>query len=327
MTNIITEKVYLKNISIEVPHIENLPGAIHQPKIDIDIRADNQRIDSVRYESSITFTIKAISEGEIIFLVELTQAGIFQIQSTSEQEITQILKHTCPAFLFPFARKNIAVMVINAGFQPVILSHINFDTLLKSNFSCSDSTILREQEIQHEKQISEPTTSATQPEIKEDTVSITAKTPEIAAPSATVAPKTGKRLTVTITLLAIFGISGFLLNRHLLTDHERIAVQQAVKTPALSERTAKILSLSTERLAEQNHDSFTLHIASLNNTEDIPAWETAAVLRPLYIIRIPEGGYAALYGVFATKDEATTAITELPLSLQATAQVQKISAF
>lgn len=64
-----------------------------------------------------------------MFLVEATQAGIFQIRHIPAEELDPILGVACPNILFPYLRETVSDVVNRAGFPPVLLSPINFDAL------------------------------------------------------------------------------------------------------------------------------------------------------------------------------------------------------
>jgi preprotein translocase subunit SecB len=64
-----------------------------------------------------------------VFLVVVTQAGIFQIRNVPEENIEMIVGITCPNILFPYAREAVSDLVVRAGFQPVLLNPINFEAL------------------------------------------------------------------------------------------------------------------------------------------------------------------------------------------------------
>jgi preprotein translocase subunit SecB len=64
-----------------------------------------------------------------VFLVEVTQAGIFQIRGVPEENLEMIVGITCPNILFPYARESVSDLVVRAGFQPVLLNPINFEAL------------------------------------------------------------------------------------------------------------------------------------------------------------------------------------------------------
>lgn len=64
-----------------------------------------------------------------MFLVEVAQAGIFQLRNVPQENIEQLLGVACPNILFPYVRETISDIVTRAGFPPVILNPMNFETL------------------------------------------------------------------------------------------------------------------------------------------------------------------------------------------------------
>jgi preprotein translocase subunit SecB len=65
----------------------------------------------------------------IIFLVELKQAGLFQISGYEKEELETIIGIFCPNTLFPYARESIANIIAKGGFPEFLLQPINFDAL------------------------------------------------------------------------------------------------------------------------------------------------------------------------------------------------------
>ena len=64
-----------------------------------------------------------------MFLVEVGQAGIFQIRNVPEAEMDPVLGIACPNILFPYLRETVSDIVTRAGFHAVILSPVNFEAL------------------------------------------------------------------------------------------------------------------------------------------------------------------------------------------------------
>jgi len=123
------EKIYAKDLSLEIP---NAPGIFlerEQPEINVDLNTGGGRIDEGLYEAELTVTITAKLGDKAMFLVEVCQAGIFQIRNVAESEIDPILGIACPNILFPYLREAVSDLVTRAGFPPVILSPINFEAL------------------------------------------------------------------------------------------------------------------------------------------------------------------------------------------------------
>ena len=94
--------------------------------------------------STISYTTEAISKGDLtvtvtakigektMFLVEVRQAGIFQIRNIPEGDLEPVMMIGCPNILFPYAREAVSDAVTRAGFQPVLLSPVNFESLYQA---------------------------------------------------------------------------------------------------------------------------------------------------------------------------------------------------
>jgi preprotein translocase subunit SecB len=74
-------------------------------------------------------SVHATVKEKSLFLVELQQAGIFQVSGYNADDLKTILGAHCPSTLFPFAREVIYSLVGRSGFPPLLLQPINFEAL------------------------------------------------------------------------------------------------------------------------------------------------------------------------------------------------------
>jgi preprotein translocase subunit SecB len=81
------------------------------------------------HEVVLTVTITAKTKDKTLFLIEVQQAGVFQIINIEEAEMLPILNIVCPNVIFPYIRETVSDIVTRAGFPPVILSPVNFEAL------------------------------------------------------------------------------------------------------------------------------------------------------------------------------------------------------
>lgn len=123
------EKIYVKDLSLEIPHAPAIFLEREQPQIDMQLHNEATRIDEGYFEASITITVTAKLGDKTMFLAEATQAGIFQIRNVPAEDMDPVLGIGCPNILFPYVRETISDMVNRSGFPPVILSPINFEAL------------------------------------------------------------------------------------------------------------------------------------------------------------------------------------------------------
>ena len=128
------EKLYVKDLSLEVPHAPKIFLERETPQINVQLRTEGQGVDEGIFDVTLTVTVTAtLGENKTVFLVEVQQAGIFQIRNIPEGELEPLLMIGCPNILFPYAREAVTDAVTRAGFQPVILAPVNFEALFQQN--------------------------------------------------------------------------------------------------------------------------------------------------------------------------------------------------
>ncbi|MEZ5628031.1 MAG: protein-export chaperone SecB [Rhodocyclaceae bacterium] len=127
------EKLYIRDLSVEVPNAPTIFLDRETPQINVQLRTDSKGVDEGVYEVVLTVTVTAkIGEEKTVFLVEAAQAGIFQIRNVPESDIEPIMMIGCANILFPYAREAISDAVTRAGFQPVLLAPVNFEALYQA---------------------------------------------------------------------------------------------------------------------------------------------------------------------------------------------------
>ena len=127
---IIIQKLYIKDASFESPNTPNVfKGGEWNPKTDLNLSSSHVPYEDDTHEVVLTITVEAKDEDNVIFLVELKQAGLFQISGYEEKELETIIGIFCPNTLFPYARESIANIITKGGFPEFLLQPINFDAL------------------------------------------------------------------------------------------------------------------------------------------------------------------------------------------------------
>ena len=123
------EKVYVKDLSLEIP---NAPGIFLErdaPQVDIQLHHNSTGVEDGVYETTLTVTVTAKIKDKTMFLVEAAQAGIFVCRNIPAAELEAVLAIACPNILFPYVREVISDVVVRAGFPPVLLAPVNFEAI------------------------------------------------------------------------------------------------------------------------------------------------------------------------------------------------------
>jgi preprotein translocase subunit SecB len=124
------EKLYVKDLSIEVPNAPQIFLESQTPEINVELSTTTAPLDAGFFEAILRVTVTAkLPEDRTVFLVEVAQAGIFQIRNIGDANMEPLLAIGCPNILFPYAREAVTAAVTRAGFQPVLLQPVNFEAL------------------------------------------------------------------------------------------------------------------------------------------------------------------------------------------------------
>jgi preprotein translocase subunit SecB len=134
------EKIYVKDLSLEVPNSPQIFLEREAPQVDIEIQTRENKVDEGIWEVVVTVTVTARLGEKNFFLAEASQAGIFQLRNIPEPEVGPILGIGCPNILFPYVRETISDVVARAGFPPVVLTPVNFEPIYQARVQQLEST-------------------------------------------------------------------------------------------------------------------------------------------------------------------------------------------
>lgn len=123
------EKIYVKDMSLEIPNAPQVFIQRETPQIGIELSSGTTMLEEGVFEVTITVTVTSKIEDKIVFLIEVKQAGIFQIRNVPAENLELIASVTCPNILFPYARETVSDISVRAGFPAVLLNPINFEAL------------------------------------------------------------------------------------------------------------------------------------------------------------------------------------------------------
>jgi preprotein translocase subunit SecB len=143
------QKIYIKDLSFETPNTPKIFTEKWNPKTDVHIQTDNDKLDENIFEVGITVTVTATQDETTAFLAEVKQAGIFFIQHFPDEQHKQLLGSYCPNILFPFARETVAELVTKGGFPQLLLNPVNFDALYQQHLTAVKEQKENPQQIKH----------------------------------------------------------------------------------------------------------------------------------------------------------------------------------
>ncbi|MDO9143302.1 protein-export chaperone SecB [Rhodoferax sp.] len=129
------QRVYLKEASLEQPNSPAILLEQDQPTVDIQLGVNAAPVGEGVYEVMVTATVQTKIKDKTVFLVEATQAGIFEIRNLPPEQMGPIMGIACPQIVYPYLRGNVADLIQRGGFPPVHLSEINFQAMYEQQQS------------------------------------------------------------------------------------------------------------------------------------------------------------------------------------------------
>ena len=141
---------YVKDLSFEVPGAPQVFTQLRaQPQVNINLDVQARRVQEGQNVFEVSVMIRAeaheappqAGNGQsgavppMVFVAELTYAGVFTLTGLPDNAIEPVLLVECPRILFPFARNILADVTRDGGFPPVLLQPIDFVALWQARRS------------------------------------------------------------------------------------------------------------------------------------------------------------------------------------------------
>ena len=121
---------YIKDLSFENPRVgKALDTAQDQPTLRVEVKVNANQLGERMFESAIDFKAEASNKSGVIYDLEITYGGMFEVQGLPEQALQPFLLVNCPSLLFPFLRRLVADITREGGFPPLLLDPIDFAAL------------------------------------------------------------------------------------------------------------------------------------------------------------------------------------------------------
>jgi preprotein translocase subunit SecB len=123
------EKIYVKDLSLEIPNAPQVFVQQAQPQLEVQINTQGSQFAEGYFEVSVSATVTAKAGERTLFLAEAVQGGIFSVRNVPAEELDPLLGIGCPTILFPYLRETISDLITRGGFPPVLLSPVSFEAI------------------------------------------------------------------------------------------------------------------------------------------------------------------------------------------------------
>jgi preprotein translocase subunit SecB len=123
------EKIYVKDVSFEVPGAPAIYSENVQPELQLNLNQSVQRLNENAFEVVLAVTLTCKAGDKAAYVAEVKLAGVFGIVGLEPQAVDGLLGTQCPNILFPYIRQLLSDLIQAGGFPPFFLQPINFDGL------------------------------------------------------------------------------------------------------------------------------------------------------------------------------------------------------
>lgn len=121
---------YVKDFSFENPKAPESLRVEGKPQIDMGVEMGAQGRKDGLFEVELRLSVKATSDNQAVFNVELVYGGLFALSGIAQQDVEPMLLIECPRYLFPYAREVISKATADGGFYPpFMLDPIDFASI------------------------------------------------------------------------------------------------------------------------------------------------------------------------------------------------------
>ena len=123
--------IYVKDVSLETPGLPDLFKKDWQPEIFVDLDVESVQLDKTIHEVFLSITVTAKMKEKTVFLVEVQQAGIFELAGFEKEQLDHLLGVYAPTVLFPYVREMITNLITHAGLPQLNLAPVDFNFLME----------------------------------------------------------------------------------------------------------------------------------------------------------------------------------------------------
>ena len=125
-------QIYLKDLSFQAPSGAAIFTHEWAPEVKVDIKVAHEALPGGLTEVVLTVSVVSTSAGKTAFMIEIMQAGVFQITGVEGAQLDRVLLARCPEILLPYARESVDTVLMKGRFPALILAPIDFEANMAS---------------------------------------------------------------------------------------------------------------------------------------------------------------------------------------------------
>ena len=123
------QRIYVRDLSFEAPKSPEIIRQEWTPSVELDLNTRQKPLEGDFHEVVLTLSVTVKTAGEVAFIAEVQQAGIFLISGLDAAAMSHTLGAFCPNILFPYAREALDNLDTRGPFPALVLAPVNFHAL------------------------------------------------------------------------------------------------------------------------------------------------------------------------------------------------------
>lgn len=123
------QRTYVKDLSLEMPNAPEILLEQETPKVEVSLNVGAKRLAETVFEATVTTTVTTRINDKVLYLVEATQAGIFEAANIPDEQLDPLIGIVCPTMLYPYLRANVADAITRTSLPALHLAEVNFQAL------------------------------------------------------------------------------------------------------------------------------------------------------------------------------------------------------
>jgi preprotein translocase subunit SecB len=129
------QRTYVKDLSLEMPNSPQIFLEQETPSVEVSINVGGQRLAETVFESTVTATVTTRINDKVLYLIEATQAGIFEAANIPAEQLDPLIGIVCPTMLYPYLRATIADAINRTSLPALHLAEVNFQSLYEQRLA------------------------------------------------------------------------------------------------------------------------------------------------------------------------------------------------
>ena len=129
------QRTYVKDLSLEMPNAPQIFLEQETPTVEVAMNVGGQRLAETVYEATVTVTVTTRIQDKVLYLVEATQAGIFEAANIPAEQLDPLIGIVCPTMLYPYLRANVADAINRTSLPALHLAEVNFQSMYEQRIA------------------------------------------------------------------------------------------------------------------------------------------------------------------------------------------------